>query len=183
MVYRILVIALTIFYICIGQVLSSTLVDMISTHVNGNKGFNGTYRLQHDKFSGMDIEFLINQIYHVKLVILMLLLSALSLLSEKVLGFIGSVQNMTQDCRPYRSLIEGPSLRFFDKDPESAYRGDIFESVEFATSHLHRVFRFHLPVFILVYVFFQIERAEASRSVDMDIRASGGINLKKTMTT
>lgn len=101
-----------------------------------------------------------------KLAILILLLSSLSLLSEKILSFIGTINNATQDCRPFLSLVDGRVLTFttnLDENQSPLYDREIFELAEFVMANLHRVFEYHLPLFVITYVYLQIERTETAR--------------------
>lgn len=169
---RILFTTTSIFYIATGHWISNQIVDQVDSHLSLGRE-NSIGQFQHNKFNGMDMDFLVNQIYFVKLVMLILLLSLISSLSEKFMNFIGVVQDRSQSCLLYTSLVEGRLTRFYPNPlDKNLYSRQLFSNFQFLTVYLHRVFEIFLPLVITLFVYFHIERSEASKNIHIDFRGS-----------
>ena len=157
---RILITATNLFYVVTGHWISGRIIRMVEIQ-SGLIKPEGERVFQHNKFSGMDMEFLVNQIYFVKLVILILILSLISSISEKMMNFIGVIEGRTQNCKLYQSLIKGANTNFFqNNEGHKQYSDALFSNFQFLTIYLHRVFEIFLPLIITLFVYFHIERSD-----------------------
>lgn len=94
---------------------------------------------------------------------LIIQISSLANLFEKLLNFVSVIEKHTQSCLLYSSLVSGPQLKFFHettKKAEDYYDEGFFQSVQFATAFMTRFLKVFLPMSIVLFVFFRIERAE-----------------------
>lgn len=100
---------LVILYITFGNYMSGKTVDKIQGHIEAYKGI-GPSNLIIDKFNGMDMTFLIKQVYFVKLIILIMFFSFFSSLSIKFMNLAGVFIGRTQGCLLFESLVDKYNL-------------------------------------------------------------------------
>lgn len=95
---------LAILYITFGHYMSGKTVAKIQGHIEAYKGV-GSSKLIVDKFNGMDMTFLVKQVYFVKLIILIMFFSFFSSLSIKMMNLAGVLVGRTQGCLLFESLV------------------------------------------------------------------------------
>lgn len=164
--YRILLNACTICYVGIGQWIADKTVQLIENKLPSIK--DSTL----DKFSGMDLEFLLTQVSSVKLVFLVSQISLVMSLCLKFLNFRGIVDDRVQTCAVFETLTNGPKLRFFNKvNEDKSYEMTMFITVEFIVNSVARVLKLILPLTIMLFVYMQLQRAEIKQRIEIDSTA------------
>ena len=171
---RILINMLFASYFSIGQWIAGKTVELIELHLSASPvGSKDSHVFNINKFTGMDLEFLVNQVMYVRLVVLVTQVVSLMDVLEKLLNFFGVVHNYTQDCRLFQSLIDGSNLKFWRNQSDiNLYGPDLFISIQLVTSYLQRFLKVILPMGITLVVFHQIQRAESSKKIDLGFDSS-----------
>ncbi len=171
---RILINLLFTSYFSIGQWIAGKTVELIELHLSAHPSSSkDSHMFNINKFTGMDLEFLVNQVMYVRLVVLVTQVVSLLGIVDKLLNFYGVVQNHTQDCRLFSSVVEGSNLRFWGNQSDgNRYEPDLFISIQLVTTYLHRFLKVILPLAITLVVFHQIQRAESLKKVDLNFERS-----------
>lgn len=89
------------------------------------------------------------------------------------LNFFGILKNQIQDCRLFYSLIDGNNLKFYHNDPKyKFYEPEVFDIIQMITTFLQRFLKVMLPLSISLVVFYQIQKAEFSKKVELNFDKS-----------
>lgn len=161
-------------YFSIGQWIAGKTVELIELHLSAKQVVSSdSHMFNINKFTGMDLEFLINQVMYVRLVVLVTQVVSLFGVLEKLLNFYGVVQHHTQDCRLFHSLIDGNNLKFWRNQSDIyLYEPNLFISIQLVTTYLQRFLKVILPLAITLVVFHQIQRAESLQKIDLNFDRS-----------
>lgn len=100
-------------------------------------------------------------------------ITALWEICDNAAMFYGVMENKIQDCNMYKSLAYGPRLRFFSpKNDKELYDLQLFETLELIDIFTNQVLSLFMPLTVTLFVYFQIERAEFRKTLQLDTRTS-----------
>lgn len=104
------------------------------------------------------------------MVMLIVQVSFVTVLLDKLMNMISHSRDMTQSCYMYTSLIEGYKLKFSLKSPESPadsglYDPKIFITIQFTTIITARFLFMFLPLSITLFIMYRMEMAQRYRRV------------------
>ena len=143
-------------FVSISQYVTRKLLCIVEAHVDQNQ----THAILN-KLEGIDMKFLLHQVYCVKIVMLINLITHLYGVFEKTFFFFGVYYARIQGCRRYESLVIGKNLKFFEENQAlNEYNDDVFETLEFIDESQLALLRLFLPFSISLYTYYKMIRNE-----------------------